>query len=299
MKNLIQLLVRFRVFIVFALLEVLCFSFVVSFNPYQNSTFFYSSNTISGTILNFSNGVTEYFSLRKYNHKLREQNKELLQRLNDLELVQVENQKLLTINEKLNGRVVLDTIADSTAINHVYTYTLKDKARATYKYSVAKVLKNDIRYDENYITIDKGSKDGVKKDMGVMAANGIVGRVVSVSGNYALVKSLLHAENQIAVQLKKNHEQGSLRWSGEDITTAQLKDIPKHISIKVGDTIETSGFNYIYPQGCLVGVVVEKKLDKHKNFYTAQIELFTDFSSLDYVYLVEWLDKDELKTLQP
>jgi rod shape-determining protein MreC len=248
--------------------------------------------------LSLSNGVTGYFGLKEDNLGLAEENKELLQRINDLNAMKVENQKLVSINEQLNGQVLVDTVADSTSVNHIYTYPLKTRAGATYRYSVAKVLKNDIRYDENYITLDKGSKDGVKKDMGVMTAGGIVGRVVSVSGNYSLVKSLLHVENQIAVQLKKNNEQGSLRWTGQEVTKAELRYIPKHIKMTVGDTIETSGFNLIYPQGCLVGKVVEKKFDKHNNFYTAQVELFTDFSSLDYVYLVEWLDKEELKTLQ-
>jgi len=133
--------------------------------------------------------------------------------------------------------------------------------------------------------------------MGVINGNGVVGQVVSVTDNYSAVKSVLSSGTKVSAKFKKNEFFGNIHWDGINSTTATLEDIPKHVPVKVGDTLVTSGFSQLYPRNVMVGTVKTVKMEPDKNFLDITINLTTNFNSLSYVYVVNNMRKEELQVL--
>lgn len=134
--------------------------------------------------------------------------------------------------------------------------------------------------------------------MGVVSATGIVGRVINVSENYAVVMSLLHRQSSVSAKIKKTGEVGTVQWDGESPSYVNMTNVPKSVSITKGDTIVTSQYSYLYPQGVMIGTVLEIVNDKASNFYTLRLKPATDFYKLEYVMVVENTQKDEQKKLE-
>lgn len=265
MNVLFQFLFKYRTFLVFVLLEGLCFWIIVKSNSYHSAAYFTSSNRLSASVFNSSQEIKDYFSLREKNQYLAEENARLRQLI------------LLT--------------GDSTTIDTTLPDTTISKGIA------AKVVDKSIFFRNNYLTINKGSLDGVKPKMGVIGTKGIVGQVKNVSSNYSTVVSLLHSKSLISATHNKSDALCTVVWKGEDPLFANLEFLPRHISLSVGDSIKTSGYNSIFPDDQLIGVIEELSLDDAATFYTATVRLSSDFYKLEYVYLLEIPGKVEIDSL--
>src|SRR5690606_8326650 len=160
------------------------------------------------------------------------------------------------------------------------------------------VINNSIRRTNNYLTLAAGTLDGIRPGMGVISPNGAVGRVKTVSKHYATVTSLLHSQMLISAKMKKDNTFGTIKWTGGDYRTALLDYIPLHIKPQVGDTIVTSGYNTVFPEGILIGTISEVERELDKSFYTIRVELSVDFAQLSFVYVVENPRRPEQDSLE-
>lgn len=162
---------------------------------------------------------------------------------------------------------------------------------------IARIEKNSISMVDNYIIINKGTKDGVKPDMGVISQQGIVGVVRNVSTNYAIIQPVLNPHSRFSCKLLNSNAAGILVWEGGDSRYAKLTEYPKYEKVEKGDTIITSGFSDFFPEGIMVGTIEEYKSETDDNFYSLTIKLSTDFGALKNVFLINNTN-EEIKELE-
>lgn len=167
-----------------------------------------------------------------------------------------------------------------------------------YSFVVAKVINNSMTRRNNYLTLDKGSLQGVAHEMGVITSQGVVGIVKNTSGHFSTAMSMLHKDMRISGKFKNNNYFGSLSWEGTDPTTAVLKDIAKHVVFKTGDTVVTTSYSAVFPENILIGTVSGFDIKPGENFYNIKIKLSTNFSNLTYVYIVDNVLKSEQRQLE-
>jgi len=255
--------------LLFVLLEAVAIWLIVSNNSQQGAVFFNSANQVSGRILNTQSSVIDYFSLAAVNKALVEKNAELLSEL-----------------EKYRQPV------DSLFI------PLDSTLRDAFQFKGAKVINNSINLAQNFITINKGAKHGIKEGMGVFNEEGVVGRVKGVTQNFASVISLLHTELLVSSKIESSDVFGSTKWDGKDPKRAKLLYVPRHVDLKVGDKVVTSGYNQIFPEGIPIGRIIEISTGTETNYLDVTMELVTDFTRISYVYLVENSAEEELEALE-
>ena len=268
MQRIFLFLYSVRSLLLFILLEAVAIWLIVSFNSQQGSVFFNSSNQLSGNVLGLRSGVMDYFSLGSVNRNLMEKNARLLAELQKFK-----------------------SPADSVFI------PLDSAFMGDFQFKGAKVINNSIRLSQNFITLNKGSLQGLKVGMGVFNEEGVVGRVKGVSGYFATVISLLHTDLLISSKIKSTGVFGSTKWDGLDSKKAKLLYIPRHVDIKVGDQVVTSGYNAVFPEGISIGTIREVNQGTDTNYLDITIELTTDFSRISYVYLVDNIKVPELDSL--
>jgi rod shape-determining protein MreC len=254
----------------FLALEAISFSLMVSLNNYQRVAFVNSSNDIFGTVYERFSNLDDYFSLSRTNARLAAENASLRKQLE----FRIRNQEKYPINRP-------DTV-DAPA----------------YYFASAKVISNSVNKQFNYITLNKGSRQGIKPDMGIICADGVVGVITNVSPNYSTGLSLLNKRLSIPAKIKQNNYFGALVWDGEHSNTADLKEIPFHIMVNVGDTVVTSGYSSIFPEGIMIGTISKFDVESGTNFYNIKVELSTNFRTLKYVEVVKNTKQDELKRLE-
>jgi rod shape-determining protein MreC len=238
-------------------------------NNYQNSSFVRFTRGITGIFYRKADKIEQYLNLREENEELKEEN------------IQLRNY----IAKNLNFE------------SDTFKKEIDPDYNQQYFYIHAKVLNNSVNKQHNYMTLDKGSAEGVSPEMGVISADGIVGVVRGVSGHFSSVISLLNSELSVSAKLKKSGYYGSLNWTGRDYRYAILKDIPLHVRMEPGDTIITSGYSALFPEGVQVGFVTEFE-EKGGRFYDVTVKLSTDFKKLQYVYIVKNLLKEEQVELE-
>ncbi len=210
--------------------------------------------------------------------------------------------RLRAINDSLaseNGRLLnLIPQRDSSETNGL-TKVLDTVSHQQYSYYTAKVVNNSVRQKNNYITIDKGSLQGIKKGMGVLGPNGVVGIVLNVSPKFATIQSLLHSETRISASLASNQAFGSLVWGAGNFNSsyAILQDIPNHIKTKVGEKVITSGYS-LFPAGIPIGTVSETGMKGGDNFLNIKVKLATNFATLSYVHVVNNAFGKEQETIE-
>jgi len=269
MRNFFNFLIRQYFFFLFLILEIISFVLIVQYNYYQKSSFINTTNNISGGILSSFHSISEYFSLRETNQKLAEENARLL-------------------SEAAKFYLKTDTLT------HFQKDTIYNRQ---FVFTTAKVLSNSTNRRNNYLTLNKGSKHGIRIDMGVISSNGIVGIVKEVSTNFSSVISVLNKETKISAKIRKNGQIGTVIWEGGNYRYGHLIDIPTHIKPLIGDTIITSGFSNSFPEGILIGTISDFKIEKGDNFYTITIKFLNDFNSISYVNVIKNLMKPELDEL--
>lgn len=275
MRQLIAFFVRHGAWFTFILLAGISSMMLFRSNPYQQSVFMTSAGAVSSAVYRAAGSVTSYFYLRSTNDDLQ-------QRLSDLEL---EN---LVLRRRLQ-RTVEAQYADTVT---------PDQALAPYRFITARVINNSITRTHNFITVDRGHADGIRPDMGVFDQNGIVG-IVNVTGPHtARIISLLNSDLRLACKVKGSDAFGSLVWDGRSPRHALLEEVPRHVEFAIGDTIITSGFSVVFPEGIPVGTVVEQLRDADDNFYTLKIKLMADFATLSTVRIIENFQKDEIQQVE-
>jgi rod shape-determining protein MreC len=270
MRNLIQFLVKNSIVFLFLFLELIALILLVNNNNYQNSKVFNSSNFLIGNLYSTINNVNDYFNLKDVNAELAEQNAQL----------QSTNISSFT---KVYGNIA-----------HINDTDYFQK----YAYTSAKVVNNSTNKRENYITLNKGSLNGIEPGMGVISAKGVIGTVKNVSENFCSVMSVLHEKNAVSSKIKKSGYIGSLVWELGNYRIAELKDLPNHVQLKVGDTIVSSGYSMVYPEGINVGTIKEFHLEDGSNFYDIKVELLVDYKQLSHVFIIKSWMKDEQKKLE-
>lgn len=275
MRNLIDFFLKYNYWFLFVLLEVISFTLLFRFNNYQGSVFFTSSNAIVGSVYELTNQVTGYFHLKDINDELVQENMELKLQMEQLR----ESLTVLT--------------ADSSKIEQI-----KRDALAEYDIVKAKVINNTLTHADNYITINKGKKDGVRSEMGVIDGNGIVGIVYQTSDHYSVVIPVLNSKSSISCKVKNSDYFGFLKWDGGSSQFAIVKDMPRHSLFSLGDTIITSGHSAVFPSGIPIGSV-EDMTDSHDGLsYLLKVKLFTDFGRLSNVRVIARKGYEEQKMLE-
>ena len=216
---------------------------------------------------------------------LREINRDLSERNSQLEMEMLELQEQLEI-------LKADTVA--------FRGFAPDSLESPYPYDfvMARVKYNSISYISNYITIDKGSKDGIAPDMGVVSDKGVVGLVSLVSENMAVVIPVLNPKFNLSCKVKGSSYFGSMTWNGRDIQYANLEQLPRHVEFLKGDTIVTSGFSSIFPSGIIVGTITSFEKEKDDNFFSLEVKLSTDFTSLNNVRVIRNYKQQEQRLLE-
>ena len=260
MEQLFAFIAQSRNFILFVLLEVLCFYFIVNTNNYWSANFFNTSNRYAAQMLTWSNKAQEYTKLRQVNVELAVENQRLHQQLTTLQ----------------QGAPSAPTAykADSVFANR-------------FKFTVAKVVNNTTALANNYLTIDKGSADGIKPGMGVLSPTGIVGSVKSCNEHFSLVTSILNPRFYVSASLVKANEIGTARWMGSDPTRMSLFDISRYKPVSKGDSVLTSAQNSVFPPGILIGRISSVGIQANQTFHDLTIDLSTNFGNLSFVYVVD------------
>ena len=243
-------------------------------NPYQQSIYLTSANSISSSVYSGINGITSYFYLRDINEDLQYQNAAL-----EMEVLSLRNQ----VNEyRLR---MTDTISDKTK-------------NSQFDFVLARVISNSISLQQNYITINKGLNDGIDSEMGVVDQNGVVGIINVVGENSARIISLLNPNLRLSCKVKNSDYFGSLVWDGKSPYYAVLEEMPRHVKFEKGDTIVTSGYSSVFPEGIQVGIIDEQLNSGADNFFSLKVKLLTDFTQLSNVRVLKNKMKQELDMLK-
>jgi rod shape-determining protein MreC len=270
MKKLFLLLWRNNFTILFLFLWSISIYLVVANNRFQQVYVFNSANSAVASIMVSVNYFTDYLHLKETNESLARENAELKGRL-------ASNFYSLSSSDS--------TIKDSSYVQQ-YTYT------------TARVVNSSVNRRNNYLTLDKGRIHGIQTDMGVISSDGVVGIVKDVSEHYCTVMSLLHKNSKVSARFIGTNYFGSVVWDGESSREADLLEIPKHVRFKKGDTLVTTVFSTVFPEGVRVGTVSGFELKSEANFYQIDLKLSTDFAKLSHVYIVKNLLKDEQQKLE-
>ncbi len=270
MRSLFRFLARNYFLMMFLALEAICLGMMVSFNNYQRVTFLNSSSSLFGEVYERFSTMDDYFSLGRTNARLSAENASLRKQLYS----RIANQEKYPINRP-------DTV-DAPA----------------YIFTSAKVISNSANKQFNYITLNKGSRQGIKPDMGIINDQGVVGVITNVSPNFSTGLSILNKRLGIPAKISKINYFGNLVWDGEHYNTADLKEIPFHIIVNVGDTIVTSGYSNVFPEGIMIGTITKFDVESGTNFYNIKVELSTNFKTLKYVEVVQNTKRAELIKLE-
>lgn len=266
MHNLTEFLAKHNHWFVFLVLEVVSMVLLFRYNSYQGSVWFSSANAVTGKVYEWDSAVESFFSLSGVNSQLTQRNAFLEQQV----------------------RMLDDSIARLTRSQEVAVTRLSSMAPFQgCRLIPAKVVANMVNRYDNLITIDKGSADGVKRDMGVVCGMGVVGIVYLVSEHYSIVIPALNSHSNISCTIQRRGYFGYLRWRGGSSQLAYLEDVPRHAHFKLGDNVVTSGYSSVFPPGVMVGKVLHVFNSADGLSYRVQVKLSTDFARLRDVCLVD------------
>jgi len=273
MEQLLRFLMRYGVYFLFVLLEAVSFVFVVNQNSFQRASFLSSSNYISASVYSAANSVVEYFGLSEANRQLSDENNQLKNRVVRLE-------------------AELSQLTDTTGRHPL---VVADKE---YQFIAAKVISNSINKLNNSITLNKGRLDGIEPEMGVINNQGVVGIVSAVTAHYATVIPILNSKSRVSCKSKRSGDFGVLVWDGIDPDYVQMEEVPRHAVIHLRDTLVTSGFSSIFPEGIPVGYVSRCSTPENKSYYAIEARTAAVFRTLSYVKVVKFKYREELREVQ-
>lgn len=276
MQQILNFLIKHNHWFLFILLEGISFVLLFSFNRYQNAAMFTSANEFAGNIYSFMSDVDGYFGLSDENEALVEQNRVLI---NDIEQLKQE----------------LASFKDSTALA---TNSFAAPLKGDFRFNTARAVNNSLNKVNNFITIDKGKNDGINSEMGVFNDKGVIGIIYKTSENFSLVMPLLNSKSMLSCRVKGSNSFCTLRWHGEELQYSYLIDLPRYAIFQQGDTVVTSGFSSIFPADIPVGEIERLEDSDDGMFYRARVRLFVDFASIDNLFVVGNDNKLEQDTLE-
>lgn len=274
MRKLFLFLARYSVVGLFLLLGTISFALFLSNNKYPQSVVFSSSNQMASYLLRLSSSVTDFLNLRSENENLLIQNIELKSKI-----VQLENKLALAEFDSL--------------VNFDYIHPEKE-----FRFIPARVINNSTSRTRNFITLNQGARDGVRANMGVVGAEGVVGIVKTVSNRFSVVISLLNPMSRVSSKIARNNQIGPLVWDGIDYRYAMLADIPRHVELLVGDTIVTSGLTATFPEGIPIGVIESYTIGEGDAFYTIRVRLAVNFRTVTNVSVFDYQNYYEQKEIE-
>ena len=273
MRTLIKFLLKFRALFFFLALEILSLALIINHNQFQRVHFLHSSNVIVGSVYQWANSVSKYFSLAKVNESLAQENLQLKERLFYME-----------------GQI-------SAMRSSEFNRPLDSLSALKYNLIPAKVIEAATQYRKNYLTLDKGENDGLKVGMGVISEKGVVGIVSSVSNHFSVILPIINDDSRTSVQIESKSHAGTLRWGKDDIRYAELEEVPLYIPIENGDLVKTSGYSSVFPEGIMVGEISEVR-KKNDNFYDIDVSLSVDFNNLSFVNVISFIHSEEKDSLE-
>ncbi|MDB5138539.1 MAG: mreC [Mucilaginibacter sp.] len=259
MRNLWIFISKYNAFFLFLIFEVSSLIIFIKYNSFQRAAFINSSNDVTGGLYTRVNEFYSYLSLKDVNDSLAHENARL--------------------RNQLKSSFYVDTIAKHKVVDTVF--------KQQYEYIVAKVINNSVNHSNNYLTINRGSNQGIAKGMGVICGLGIVGKVVYVSAHYAVVQSLLHKSSQFSAMLARNKEIGYIEW-GDDLNPHKglLKDVSNNALPKIGDEVVTSGYS-LFPEGIPIGKITNLHTKAGGISLNMEVAFSVDYSKLQYVDVVD------------
>ena len=255
MRNLLLLFRKFGSLILFVFLELIALFLIVSFNNKQRDIFLYSSNLFSGQIMDRYDAGVDYFKLRNINDSIVR-----------------ENAKLLGILYNNENKTLPEFNGDSI-INK-------------YQIIPAKIINKTINLRNNRFTLNKGLKDSIRADMGVISNDGIIGVINKVNNSYSSVMPIINTRFQVSAKIKRKNYFGDLIWEPYDERYLQLQHIPKHAGVALGDTVITSGYSTVFPPEIPIGVIENIQLPSGSNYFDIRVKLFNLLANMEYVYVV-------------
>jgi len=264
MRNLLEFLAKYNHWFVFLILEVVSMVLLFQYNSYQGSAWFSSANAVTGKLYEWDANVETFFSLTKVNQELTQRNAYLEQEV-----------------QKLSDSLV--SVTKDSSIYHRDQFALL----RNYRLIPAKVVANSVDKPGNLMTIDKGSADGIHKDMGVISGTGVVGIVYLVAEHYAIVIPVLNTKSNISCMIQNRGYFGYLRWKGGVSDLAYLEEVPRHAHFKLGDYVVTSGYSAVFPPGVRVGRILHVFNSADGLSYRVQLRLSTDFACLRDVCVID------------
>jgi rod shape-determining protein MreC len=275
-RNIFLFIRRYFNFLFFLVLQIIALSFLFRYNKFHEAAFMGIANELTGRVNTRYSNVEYYFHLKQINESLALQNQQLL---NDMK------SNFQPADSSI--KVVQDSVPYDT---------LGNKRR--YLWRAAQVVNNSVGLQNNYITIHRGEKQGVTKDMGVISPQGLVGMVVNTSDNFAVVMSMLNRQSSVSAKLLRTGEVGKVQWDGTSVSRVTMINIPKNIQVSKGDSVVTSGYSLSFPPDILIGTVSEVIGDQSSNFFTLQVKPSTNFYNLEYVNVVSNLQSNEQKAVE-
>jgi rod shape-determining protein MreC len=272
MQNFLRFISKIGPFLLFVLLEGMGLYWLFTENNFQQSVFFTSANQLSGQLYQWEESVSGYFLLRKSNESLLIENNALLEQVSML-------------------KSELDLLTDTNGI------ALLNSSPNNFELIPAKVIHNSVTRLHNTITLLGGRLEGIEPEMGVANAEGIVGVVSHVSDHYSVVIPVLCPPNRFSCKLKRSNTAGSLVWDGEDRRFALMEEVPPYVSVSKGDTVVTSGFSSIFPEGLMVGTIETYDVGDDANFLKLKVRLAVHFDALSNVRVIKFNGRDEYNQL--
>lgn len=263
MRNLLDFLAKYYNWLLFVILEVISCFLLFQYNNYQGSVWLNSANAVSGKLLELSSNIEAFFSLSKTNEQLTLRNFYLERQLGQL--------------RRLYTEATGDTLKPDTG---------QMKLLEKYRLIPAKVVGNTLDRQDNLITINRGSVDGIESDMGVVSGLGVVGVTFLVGDHYAVVMPVINTKTRISCVIRGRGYFGYLKWDGKEPGTAYLEDVPRHARFKKGDWVETNGYSSIFPPGVMVGKIVQTYNSRDGLSYRLKVQLATDFGNLRNVNVI-------------
>jgi len=270
MQQLIYFFQKFKYFLFFLFLEFIALALTFNNLNFHKSKFVNSANAITGGFYTYTSNISEYRSLKPKNKILAEENT----RLKNL----------------LENNISIHFDKDSTLIDSI-------QYQQKFTFTTAKIINNNYAKEFNFLTINKGKNEGIKREMAVINSKGVIGITDNTSDGYARIQSILNKNSKINARLKHSNYFGTLGWDGKNYNIVQLSDLPRQTPLSIGDTIETGGKSTIFPEGILIGTI--SKINKGNSADNkVDVTLFNDISNLGYVYVVKNFHKEEIKSLE-
>ena len=258
MHNLIRFIKLNQFLLLFLIIEGFSVFLLLSNNSYQANKFINYSTQYTSLIHNYSDSFSDYLSLKQTN-----------------EYLVLENAKLHSILKQE------ESFHDSILIK-----------KKLFSYQSAKIINNSIDKRNNYITLNKGKKHGIKIGMGVVTHSGVIGIIHSVSKNYSIAISILHRESSLGIKLIRNNHHGILKWNGFNYRIANINNFPSHIKLNRGDTIITNSHSIVFPEGITIGDITNFNKDD-EGYYNVEVAFFEDFNQLNFVYVIHSTEAEE------